>query len=225
MRPSLLAVPVAMFLVLFVYSAAEAGEEELPLGSCEAPLVLVDKEHYLSPLYAPPDLVDLGPYGVPYGGWYASLREEAAGQLSLLVAAAWSEGQELIVASAYRSFYDQTLAYSYYTAAYGAEADRVSAPPGHSEHQLGTAVDFTNAEAGYEISQVFGETSASYWLREHAAEYGFVMSYPKDKEDETGYIWEPWHYRYVGVENARDIQESQAPPVAFMLEEGVRPDC
>lgn len=89
-------------------------------------------------------------------GWDMLLREEAAKQLSLLVAAAWSEGHELTVASAYRSFYDQVFAYSYYSAAYGGEADRISAPPGHSEHQLGTTVDFTNAEVGYEILQDFG---------------------------------------------------------------------
>ncbi|MDQ4106892.1 MAG: M15 family metallopeptidase, partial [Actinomycetota bacterium] len=158
-------------------------------------------------------------------GWDVLLREEAAEQLSLLVAAAWSEGHELTVASAYRSFYDQVCAHSYYSADYATEADRVSAPPGHSEHRLGTTVDFTNAEVGYEILHDFGETDASRWLREHAAEYGFVMYYLKGGEEETGYIWEPWHYRYVGVEHARDIEESEGPPSAFMRGNGVKPGC
>lgn len=222
----LLAVSIVAFFVLGAQSAGNAEEGEGPHpGSCEDLLALVDKEHYLPPLYVPPDMVYLSSYGLPYWGWDMLLREEAAKQLSLLVAAAWSEGHELTVASAYRSFYDQVFAYSYYSAAYGREADRISAPPGHSEHQLGTTVDFTNAEVGYEILQDFGETSASHWLREHAADYGFVMSYPKDGEEETGYIWEPWHYRYVGVENARDIEESEGSPTAFIREKGVRPGC
>ncbi len=212
-------------VALLVSYSASADAEELPEGSCEDPLVLVDKEHAVSPSYVPPDLVFLADYGVFSLSWGGMLRENAAGHLSGLIAAAGAEGKELVVASAYRSFYEQSLAYAYYANLYGLEAGRVSAPPGHSEHQLGATADFTNAEVGYEIGQDFGATEAARWLRENAAEYGFVLSYPEGKEEKTGYLWEPWHYRYVGVENARDTGESGRDARDLLLEEGVRPGC
>ncbi len=218
-----LAATAVLSLVLALQPGAVA--EELPEGNCDHLLVLVDKEHFLSPLYAPPDMVFLADYGVPILGWGAVLREEAAGHLAELISAAGSEGRELVVASAYRSFYDQALAHAFYTSLYGSEAGRVSATPGHSEHQLGTTVDFTNAATGYQIHQGFGDTEAARWLRENAADYGFVLSYPKGKEEKTGYIWEPWHYRYVGVEKAQSIQDSEIDARDLLLEKGVRPGC
>ena len=97
----------------------------------------------------------------------------------------------------------------------------MSASPGHSQHQLGTAVDFTNAAASYEIWRPFGDTSASWWLRKHAPEYGFVLAYPHGRE--TGYRWEPWHYRYIGTENAERLEMSGLQ--AFLMREGVLPRC
>lgn len=221
----LAALAVAVALALILLQTGADAEEKLPVGSCENPLVLVDKEYFLSPLYTPPDLVFLGDYGVPVLGWNGMLREEAAEHLAELVSAADSEGMELAVASAHRSFYEQSLAYSFYTGLYGSEAGRVSAMPGHSEHQLGTTVDFTNAAVGYGILQDFGYTEASAWLQENAAEYGFVLSYPEGEEEKTGYVWEPWHYRYVGVEAARNIREKDVDARDFLLEEGVKPGC
>lgn len=199
--------------------------EELPEGSCEDPLVLVDKEYSLGPSYTPPDLVFLADYGVPVLDWNGMLREAAAEHISGLVSAAGSEGLELAVASSHRSYHDQFLAHFFYQSLYGAEADRISAMPGHSEHQLGTTVDFTNAEVGYGIQQGFGYTEAAGWLRENAAEYGFVLSYPEEKEKKTGYLWEPWHYRYIGVEKALTMKEKELDAKDFLLEEGVRPGC
>lgn len=219
-----LAASVTVALIL-VFQPGAGAEERLPDSSCEELLVLVDKEHSLSSWYIPPDLVFLGDYGVPFIGWNGMLREEAAEHLEDLVAAAGSEGKELVVASAYRSFYDQSLTYAFYTSLYGPEAGRVSATPGHSEHQLGTTVDFTNAAAGYQIQQTFGDTEAARWLRENAAEYGFVLSYPKGEEEKTGYVWEPWHYRYVGVEKARAIRETGINAKDLLIDEGVKPGC
>jgi zinc D-Ala-D-Ala carboxypeptidase len=88
-----------------------------------------------------------------------------------------------VVASPYRSYADQQVSYARLTSIYGMEAGEMSAYPGHSQHQLGTAVDFTNAAAGYEIWQYVGNTSASWWLREHAPEYGFVLAYPPRQRD------------------------------------------
>ncbi|MGB3684094.1 MAG: M15 family metallopeptidase [Rubrobacteraceae bacterium] len=229
MKPAVLATGFAVTLLFAAVALlpfqASANAEELPAGSCQDPLVVVDKEYSLSPLYAPPDLVFIGDYGVPATGWNGLLREEAAEHLADLVSAAEHEGRELAVASAHRSFYEQSLAYSSYTEIYGLEAGRVSAMPGHSEHQLGTTVDFTNASVGYEILQDFGYTEAAGWLRENAAEYGFVLSYPEGEEEKTGYVWEPWHYRYVSVEAAREIRDKKLDARDFLLKEGVRPDC
>jgi D-alanyl-D-alanine carboxypeptidase len=71
----------------------------------------------------------------------------------------------------------------------------------------------------------FGETSTYWWLEHHAWEYGFVLAYPRGKEAETGYQWEPWHYRYVGVENAQRLEESGLSLQEFLEREGIMPHC
>jgi D-alanyl-D-alanine carboxypeptidase len=101
----------------------------------------------------------------------------------------------------------------------------MSATPGHSQHQLGTAVDFTNAAVSYQVWLPFGKTSAYWWLEHHAREYGFVLAYPRGKEEKTGYEWEPWHYRYVGVENAQRLEKSSLSLQEFLEREGVLPRC
>jgi D-alanyl-D-alanine carboxypeptidase len=74
------------------------------------------------------------------------------------------------------------------------------------------------------VRPVFGQTGAACWLQEHATEFGFVLSYPPGK-DETGYDFEPWHYRYIGVENAGRLEQSGLTLREFLLREGVLPDC
>jgi zinc D-Ala-D-Ala carboxypeptidase len=200
-------------------------EQESPREepTCGYRLVLVDRSHALPQHYAPKDLVSLPASGVPtVGGRDLMLRREAAEHLKALVAAA--DGEELVVASAFRSYLDQRYTYERLKSIYGSEADAMSASPGHSQHQLGTAVDFTNWVAAYQVQPIFGQTSAAWWLENHAARYGFVLSYPPGK-DETGYQFEPWHYRYIGVENARRLQESGLTLQEFLVREGVRPHC
>ena len=87
-----------------------------------------------------------------------------------------------------------------------AEANRFSARPGYSEHQLGTTIDFTSRRAEFDLTNAFGATPEGQWLDENAVRYGFVMSYPPDKEDITGYVYEPWHFRYVGEEVAAEVR-------------------
>lgn len=197
-----------------------------PARSCDDLRVLVDRTHALPPYYAPQDLVSLQAAGVPTLGGDMLLRREAARHLERLVAAATADGVELVVASAYRSYADQQASHAKWASYYGdADAGGMSADPGHSQHQLGTAVDFTNAEANYEIWQGFGQTRASDWLIENAPRYGFVLAYPLGREDVTGYQWEPWHYRYIGLQNARRLQQSGLGLQAFLLREGVLPRC
>jgi D-alanyl-D-alanine carboxypeptidase len=196
-----------------------------PAKSCDSLRVLVDPAHPLPPDYAPEDLVSLWAFGIPTLDEDMLLRREAAEHLSHLVAAAAADGEELVVASAYRSYLQQQGSYGRLTSVYGADAGRMSARPGRSQHQLGTAVDFTNAWVGYKLRQTFGVTSASWWLTHHAPEYGFVLAYPIGEETQTGYRWEPWHYRYVGVENAKRLVESGLSLQEFLEREGVLPRC
>lgn len=196
-----------------------------PLGNCDDPLALVDQRHPLPRDYVAGDLVPLGHHGIRTLRGDAALRRGAAEGLARLMEAAEAAGEDLVVASAYRSFSEQQAIHAELSALYGEEAARISARPGHSEHQLGTTVDFTNAGAEYGVWSAFEETSAYRWLREHARDYGFVQSYRRGKEKETGYEAESWHYRYVGAENARRLEVTDLSLRAFLLREGVVPRC
>lgn len=209
-----------------------AGEEELknlpvpnPARSCDDLRVLVDQNHPLPYGYAPRDLVALSAYGIPLLEGEALLRREAADQLALLMTDAAADGEDLTIASAYRSYADQQASYGHWTDFYGQGAGGMSAPPGHSQHQLGTAVDFTNAATNYEVHQNFGLTSGHAWLEENATEYGYVLAYPKGQETKTGYNWEPWHYRYVGKENVERMRASGMNLNDYLIEENVLPRC
>lgn len=203
-----------------------------PVRSCDDLRVLVDHEHPLPAGYIPQDLTYLNRYGLPELSEAAKLRQEAAQQLSRLMAAARADNEELVVASAYRSYEDQQSSYTKWANFYGdPNAAGMSALPGHSQHQLGTAVDFTNSEIGYAVHQDFGKTAASEWLKKNAADYGFVLAYPNGGEtdmgynSETGYNWEPWHYRYIGKKNASRMKKSGLGLQAFLTKEDVRPLC
>jgi D-alanyl-D-alanine carboxypeptidase len=195
------------------------------VDTCDDERVLVDRSHTLPPDYVPEDLVSLPGTGVPtLGGREMLLRREAAWHLRDLVSAAAADGEELVVASAFRSYADQQVSHARLKSIYGAGADAMSATPGHSQHQLGTAVDFTNAAAAYQVKRRFGYTSASAWLLENATEHGFVLAYPPGG-DESGYGWEPWHYRYVGTHDAERLERSGLSLQGFLQRQGVLPKC
>ncbi|CAN5230596.1 hypothetical protein BH18ACT10_BH18ACT10_11000 [soil metagenome] len=197
-----------------------------PSDTCDDLTVLVDRKNHLPPDYVPPNLVSVEARGVPVFGDGMMLRRGAADHLGRMVRAANAAGEQILVSSAYRSYAKQRTTFQRLTSIYGKErAKWTSAPPGQSQHQLGTAVDFTNSAVGYEIQKSFGYTKASAWLVKHAPEYGFVLSYPNHKEAETGYHWEPWHYRYVGTENATHMRESGSTLQEFLTREGVKPQC
>jgi zinc D-Ala-D-Ala carboxypeptidase len=200
-----------------------------PPGSattCDDVRVLVDRSHSLSPDYVPKDLVPLQDYRVPtLGSDVLRLRRGAAVSLGHLVEGAAADGEELVVASAYRSYEEQQLSHERLMSVFGTDADGMSAAPGHSQHQLGTAVDFTNAAAGYQVWMPFAQTSAYWWLEHRAWEYGFVLAYPRGKEEQTGYRWEPWHYRYVGVEDAKRLEKKNLSLQEFLEHKGAMSHC
>ena len=126
-------------------------------------------------------------------------------RLEALLAAAGRDGVALQIVSAYRSFYEQASLKFGYKITYGAgTANQFSAEQGYSEHQLGTAVDFTTQQIGAAFSK-FDGTDGFQWLTNNAYKYGFVLSYPKNN---TYYIYEPWHWRYVGVALAAKLHDS-----------------
>lgn len=162
-------------------------------------LALVTKETYLG-RYEPIDLVRV-PTEMSFDGRAFQLRREARDQLVLMWQAARADGVNLLVASAYRCYDTQTWLFNDYAARHGEEnANKFSARPGQSEHQLGTAVDFGGTR--YDWKSEFGETDQGLWLAENAWRFGFAMSYPENSTHITGYIYEPWHFRYIGVEAA-----------------------
>jgi len=113
------------------------------------------------------------------------------------------------VVSGYRSYQEQDALFRFYVQQMGeARASRFSAQPGHSEHQMGTALDLGSPENGYQLEESFGLTRAGVWMQQHAAGFGFVLSYPQGREDVTGYAYEPWHYRYVGMDVAQKVVAS-----------------
>ncbi|MED4889416.1 D-alanyl-D-alanine carboxypeptidase family protein [Lysinibacillus sp. FSL R7-0073] len=132
---------------------------------------------------------------------------EARQALNQMLEAAKQQGFDLVAFSGYRSFEYQTTLYNNYVNRDGqAAADRYSARPGYSEHQTGLAFDI--GERGKEdlwLTEEFGETPAGQWLFAHAQEYGFILRFPQNKEEITGYMYESWHYRYVGKDIAKEI--------------------
>ncbi len=163
-------------------------------------LVLVNKHNELG-RYAPDDLVPMG----RYGSW-GCLRREARDAFASLCDAAAEEGLRIWGISPYRSYGRQEGIYYSYVRAHGQEeADTYSARPGASEHQTGLAVDVAVRGESYED---FGGTPESDWMRAHAHEFGYILRYDEGAEEITGYMYEPWHYRYVGVEAATFIWEN-----------------
>jgi D-alanyl-D-alanine carboxypeptidase len=155
--------------------------------------LLVDKSHPLDPAYAPAELARLSrDFKLPVTGAEVQLSAAIMPEVMAMAKAANADGARLVFSSGYRSFAYQRTVYAREVSRYGQEtADRESARPGMSQHQLGTAIDFGS------ITDAFAETRAGKWLAAHAGEYGFSLSYPRDLEWLTGYRWESWHYRYI----------------------------
>ena len=164
--------------------------------------ILVDKQHPLENVYVPDDLVELvnRSYRVTREG--LTLRRMAADSLETMAAAALRDGVTLTAGSAFRTYDYQAEVYERNVRQMGRQAaDRESARPGHSQHQLGLAVDF------FPIDDAFAETPAHSWLLENASRFGWSLSYPQGYEDITGYRWESWHYRFVGAALAEFIEK------------------
>lgn len=156
--------------------------------------VIADKKHFLAQDFKPADIESLekNDFYVFYRN-DLSLRTPAEKALRIMAEGAKNDGITLLVSSTFRSYDYQKIVYERNVRESGEEiANRESAKPGTSQHQLGTAVDFGS------ITDEYAETKAGKWLYENAWKYGWSLSFPQGYEEVTGYRWECWHFRYVG---------------------------
>jgi D-alanyl-D-alanine carboxypeptidase len=130
-----------------------------------------------------------------------------------LLGAANEAGMKIMAVSGYRSYEEQAVAYEKWRELYPDRASTISAEPGHSEHQLGTSIDFSTPALQEQYGEVFHtdffRLAEGRWLYDYSPQYGFTLSYPAWAEQVTGYQWEPWHFRYVGVELAQYLFAEQ----------------
>lgn len=166
------------------------------------PNISLDKINYYD------DLVYLRSYGIDTNE-FVRLRKEPAEHLALMLAEAKNKGITTFISSGYRSLNDQVNAMEYWVNLAGqATATKYAAKPGHSEHHLGTTVDILTYENWQKLLPSYKNTKLFKWLVSNAHRYGFVESYPEHATKVTGYSYEPWHYRYVGVELATFLKDN-----------------
>jgi D-alanyl-D-alanine carboxypeptidase len=176
------------------------------LTEADSPWVLVNKRNPLKPLkYVPSKLVKVSrnnPSGL-------QLAKPAADAFIKMIAAAKSAGAgNITVASGYRSYSRQAAVHADAVRKWGlAAGERLAARPGYSEHQTGLAVDIYEPKQGCRIYTCFGKTKAGSWAKKNAWRYGFIIRYPDGSYPSTGYQYEPWHLRFVGVELSTEMNK------------------
>jgi D-alanyl-D-alanine carboxypeptidase len=190
-------------------------------------LVVITDAFGISPEFIPKGLVRLDRY-LPYQSVYSPqvrVRQLMVDPLVKMIKDMRAAGLKPVVRSGYRGYYDQVATYERWKKEKPGSAGLISAIPGHSEHQLGLAVDFYSPELPELVddpttvfSSVFDETSEGQWLAANAHRYGFSLSYPREAEVWTGLTYEPWHYRYVGVELATYLHDSGQFLTQFLME-------
>jgi zinc D-Ala-D-Ala carboxypeptidase len=175
----------------------------IPRGYDSWATTLVDWTLSVGKGYKPPDLVPVGDAGLPGGGL---IRKVAIDDLRALAKAAKANGTPIGSFSAYRSYATQVSLFNSYSKGYGyAAAITFSARPGHSEHQLGLAIDFSPAGFNGFIS---GDSAVGKWMAKNAWRYGWILSYPKGQQAKACLRYEPWHFRYFGRDLAAAIHAS-----------------
>ena len=183
----------------------------MPDKNIDSRIFLINRQHSISRRYVPPDLRRVIAHGISQ-----EMRQDAATALEQMFEDAKEAGLPLSTVSGYRSYSKQSTIYSRKVNSIGVKAaDRVSARPGTSEHQLGLAMDVAK-KGSSSLTTAFAKTEQGKWVYENAHKYGFIVRYPEAYEDVTGYSYEPWHIRYVGVEYATAIYQSGLPMELYM---------
>lgn len=184
--------------------------------------ILVNKENGLDADYEPDDLVEVKYFAKDRAAYGRKMRKEAAEAFNALAEAAMKEGYEIVVTTAYRSYDFQNSLYNSYVDSHGQEeADTFSARPGKSEHQTGLAADVSSPSVNYRLMRDYDKSPEGAWLGEHCKDFGFIIRFPKGKERITGYIYEPWHIRYVGEEAAKEMYEKNLTLEEYLQEIGL----
>lgn len=166
-------------------------------------LALINKNYQLKSNYVPNDLESIS---LKYSNADKYLRKIAKIQFEKLSEDASKLGYRIIAVSAYRDYNYQNELFNYYVDEKGLDyALNCSAKPGHSEHQSGLAVDVEGSNKDYDN---FEDTKEYTWMKDNAHKYGFILRYPKGKENITGFKFEPWHYRYIGIEAATYLYQN-----------------
>lgn len=187
--------------------APGGSESDADIDAAASLQVVVNKRRPLQPQDYVPETVRVSIAHDADGEFVRPEADAGLRQLDAAMRAAIGEGVHVF--SSYRSFARQTQLYNGYVAQYGqARADTTSARPGHSEHQTGLAVDVVGTGGACRLDACFGDTAAGRWIAEHAWQHGFVVRYPRGMDAVTGYAWEPWHLRYVGVEVSTAMHEA-----------------
>lgn len=200
--------------------------EAIMVADPDHPLVLVNKINELNKTYQPVDMREVSVPFSPEGDESRKLlRSKAANALEELFEAAGSNNYRLTATSGFRSYDTQRKLYEEFVNNLGVdEAKRICALPGQSEHQTGLAMDITSPSYRADLHKDFGETEEGKWVARHSHEFGFIIRYPEGGEDITGYRYEPWHLRYVGVDAATAIYENNLTLEEFLgVAEEVKP--
>ncbi|MDQ0214418.1 D-alanyl-D-alanine carboxypeptidase [Oikeobacillus pervagus] len=182
------------------------------IANPENTLSLVNKHYFLPGEYTPTDLVrpnvrfSFGDQDIEK----SYLRKQAAKALEEMFSNAKQQGVHLFAVSGYRSYDRQVAILNNEIARVGeTKASQAVAPPGQSEHQTGLSMDISAESVKFNLTEDFENTTEGKWLAENAHQYGFILRYPKGKESLTGYKYEPWHFRYVGKQAAKEIYENK----------------
>lgn len=187
-------------------SPSAALPRQFSLTDPASPWVVVNKHRPLVPAdYVPADLVQPN-VRLAVSGEAALLNSTATAAAEAMFAAAARDGVVMTLASGYRSYGTQVATYNGYVAARGqADADTASARPGYSEHQTGWAFDIGDGGGACGFQPCFADQPAAVWAKANGHRFGFVVRYPWMFHPITGYYYEPWHLRYIGVEAATDM--------------------
>ena len=197
-----------------------ALDEAAPQHDADGLLFLVNRQYMVSDAFEPADLVEAQ---VP--GQVREMRAEAAAALEEMYAACLEEtGCQLISVSGYRSYSKQEKLYRAKLQRVNGKkelAEEYVAPPGASEHHLGLAMDI-GQQSKPTLNEKFAETEGGIWARENCWRFGFILRYGEEWEDITGYKYEPWHFRYVGKDLAKEIHDANVPFETWLTEYRVR---
>lgn len=187
-------------------SPSSALAKQFSLTDPASPWLVVNKHRPLVPAdYVPADLVHPA-VATTASGEAALLNSTTAAAAEAMFAGAAQEGVAMVLASGYRSYATQVATYNGYVASRGqADADTASARPGYSEHQTGWAFDIADGGGACSFQPCFADQPAAVWAKANGHRFGFVVRYPWMFHPITGYYYEPWHLRYIGVEAATDM--------------------